>query len=109
MGRGSNGGMSDHEFIRAFQIEQRECEMSHDVAWRTIIVPDDRLGVLNIRLEAFEVGIPGAFEKPLCSYQTSWPNVQVMSFTSCLFNAAVRLTRLVEDSRRDLWNSAHGR
>jgi len=100
--------MSDHEMIRAFHIEQRECEAAHDVAWKTVIQPDNQRSVLRIRLEAYEVADPGVVEKPLAAYETTWPNAQVYSFTACLFNTAVKLTRLVEDSRRDEWKQAHG-
>jgi len=97
--RGS--AMSDHEMIKAFHIEQRDCELNHDVAWVTKCSPDDRRSVLNIRLEAWEVGDPYRTGQPLCAFETSWPNAQVYSFTACLFNAAVKLTRLVEDSLSD--------
>jgi hypothetical protein len=97
----SSSSMSDHEMIRAFHVEQRECELAHDVGWRTTITPDDRRSVLTIRLEAWEVGDPYSSGVPLAAFETSWPNAQVYSLTACLFNAAVKLTRLVEDSKRD--------
>lgn len=104
-----SSAMSDHEMIRAFHVEQRECELAHDVAWRTVIQPDDQRSVLTIRLEAYEVGRIGEREVPLAVYATSWPNAQVYSFTACLFNAAVKLTRLVEDTRADAWKLARAR
>lgn len=107
-GTGSSA-MSDHEMIRAFHIEQRSSEAAHDVAWRVLITPDDRRSVINIRLEAHEVGAPGEETKPLAAYVTSWPNAQVYSFTACLFNSAVKLTRLLEDTRVDLFKRAHAR
>lgn len=100
-------GMGDHEMIRAFHVEQRECELAHDVVWSTVIQPNDTRSVLDITLRAYEVGRIGEPEQPLCTYRTSWPNAQVYSFTACLFNAAVKLTRLVEDSKADEWKAAH--
>lgn len=94
--------MSDYEFIRAAQIEQRECEKAHDVAWKVSIGLDEQRSVLNIRLEARQIA-PNGLDEQLSAYSTQWPNAQVQTFPACLFQAAVRLTRLVEDSRRDEW------
>jgi hypothetical protein len=101
MQRKNGSVMSDHEMIRAYHREQRDCELNHDVGWITKCWPDDKRSVINIRLEAWEVGDPYAEGAPLAAFETSWPNAQVYSFTACLFNAAVKLTRLVEDSLRD--------
>lgn len=96
-----NAAMSDHEFIRAARIEQRECELAHDVAWRVRLGLDEKRSVVNIEMEAWEVA-EGPSESKLAAYSTSWPNAFVQTFPCCLFQAAVQLTRLVEDSKRDL-------
>jgi hypothetical protein len=92
--------MSDWEFIRAARIEQRECEQAHDVAWGVSLRMDNERSVINISMSAWEVG-PDLVDRRLAYYETSWPNANVQTFPCCLFQAAVRLTRLVEDSRRD--------
>lgn len=92
--------MSDYEFIRATQIEARECESAHDVAWNINLALDGRRSVINIRLEAREVDAEGG-DRQLAAYSTEWPNAYVQTFPACLFQAAIQLTRLVEDSRRD--------
>lgn len=100
MGRKIGGSLSDWEFIRAAQIERRECERAHDVAWKVVIGLGNPRSVVDICLEAYEPAAGGG-EELLCRYVTSWPNVQVQTFAACVFQAAVQLTRLVEDSRRD--------
>ena len=101
MGNLRKGAMSDHEFIRAARIEQRECELAHDVAWRVRLSLDHKRSVVNIDLEAWEIA-PDLSESKLAAYSTSWPNAYVQTFPCCLFQASVQLTRLVEDSKRDL-------
>lgn len=100
MGKRLGNAMGDWEFIRAAQIEARECETSYDVAIQRVIELDERRSVVRMRLTAHEVAPEGA-QAPLCAYETEWPNARVQSFTACLFQAHVQLTRLVEDSRRD--------
>jgi hypothetical protein len=100
MGTRRNAAMSDHEFIRAARIEQRECELAHDVAWRVSLGLDHKRSVVNIEMEAWEIA-EDLSESKLAAYSTSWPNAHVQTFPCCLFQAAVQLTRLVEDSKRD--------
>jgi hypothetical protein len=59
-----------------------------------------------VRMEALDLDNPRADLKPLCSATNVWPNEHIMSFAACLFRTSVSLTRLVEDSKRDLWNAA---
>jgi hypothetical protein len=91
---------SDWEFIRAARVEQRECEQAHDVAWEISLRMDNERSVIGIKMCAWEVG-PDLVDRRLACYETSWPNARVQTFPACLFQAAVSLTRLVEDSRRD--------
>ena len=100
MGNRSRGSMSDWEFIRAAQIERRECQAAHDCAWAIVLGLDEVRSVMRIQMTAYEVG-PAGEQVQLARYETSWPNAQVQTFTACLFQAAVSLTRLIEDSRRD--------
>lgn len=94
------GGQSDWEFIRAAQIEKRETEASHDVSIKLEMGLDSRRSVVVLRAVAFEVDIPGA-DRQLAAYQHEWPSAKVETFGAALFQTLVRLTRLVEDSRRD--------
>jgi hypothetical protein len=96
-----NGGMSDWEFIRAARVEQVECEQSHDVVIKVALAMDNTRSVINIRLDAWEVG-EDFRDVCVAAYETSWPNASVKSFTATLFQAFVQLTRLVEDSKRDV-------
>lgn len=100
MPKKANGGQSDWEYIRAAQVERRECQLAHNVAWSIGIHLDDVRSVVGISMVAWEIA-PGGDQVQLCRYATSWPNAQVQTFPACLFNAAVQLTRLVEDARRD--------
>jgi len=92
---------SDHEYIRAAQIELRELKQERGVHTDLSIVLSERLGVFSITLTAY-LGYGTAGQYKLCSYTAEWPNAHAQTFTTCLFNACVRLTRLVEDSLRSL-------
>lgn len=96
----SNGAHSDWEFIRAAQIERRECQQAHDVSIKLELGLDEVRSVILISAVAYEVAEMGQ-QVVLAKYVTSWPNAHVQTFTACLFQAAVKLTRLVEDCRRD--------
>lgn len=96
----ANGARSDWEFIRAAQIERRECQTAHNVHIELELGLDEVRSVILITAIAYEVAEMGQ-QVVLAKYATTWPNAQVQTFTACLFQAAVRLTRLVEDSRRD--------
>lgn len=96
----ANGARSDWEFIRAAQIERRECQSAHDVAVKLELGLDEVRSVISITAIAYEVAEMGE-QVVLAKYSTSWPNASVQTFTACLFQATVQLTRLVEDSRRD--------
>jgi hypothetical protein len=92
--------MSDWEFIRAAQVEKREMEGAHDVSVKLEMGLDSRRSVVVLRATAYEVDIPGA-DRQLAAYQHEWPSAKVETFGAALFQTLVRLTRLVEDSRRD--------
>lgn len=96
----SNGRLSDWEFIRATQVECRECQSAHDVAIKLELGLDAVRSVILISAVAYEVA-PLGQQVVLAKYTCSWPNAHVQTFTACLFQAAVKLNRLVEDSRRD--------
>lgn len=97
--RGGNG-RSDWEFIRAAQVEKREAETSHDVSIKLDIGLDSRRSIVVLRATAYEVDIPPG-EKRLAAYSHEWPSAKVETFGAAIFQTLVRLTRLIEDSRRD--------
>lgn len=96
---------ADTEFVRAYHIERRECEAAYDVQVVTTITTACRPDRVVIRMEANSLLVNDRHDKPLCSTTTVWPNEQVMSFAAALFRTSVSLTRLVEDSRADLWKA----
>lgn len=101
MGTKIKGGASDHEFLRAARVEKLECERNHNVTVSCVLWVDDTRSVLNVSVSAYKRGAE-AESPPLCRYEVSWPNCYVQSFTACLFQAHVKLHRLVEDSIRGL-------
>jgi len=96
----NRGAQSDWEFIRAAQIERRECQSAYDVAIKLELGLEELRSVISITASAYTVAEMGE-QALLCRYSTTWPNAQVQTFPACLFQAAVQLSRLVEDSRRD--------
>ena len=90
----------DYEYLRA-AIEQKEyTEREHDVVVTTTISLRRSPCVLLVRLEAQE-GRAKAADAKLCSYEVEWPNAGTYTWAATLFQAYVRLDRLVEDSRCD--------
>jgi hypothetical protein len=81
-------------------VEKRETEGAHDVAIKLDIGLDARRSVVVLRAVAYEVDIPGS-DKQLAAYTHEWPSAKVETFGAAVFQTLVRLTRLVEDSRRD--------
>lgn len=94
---------ADHEFVRSYHTERRECESAYEVHWVTSITTATRPDRVVVRMEAYLVDAPREDQKPLCATTTEWPNMVSMSFAACLFRTAVNLTRLVQDSCADLW------
>jgi hypothetical protein len=94
---------ADYEFIRAYHIERREAEAAFDVVITSSIVTATRPDRVLIRMEAVDTRVKLPNPKPLCAVERSWPDGREATFSVALFQTAVALTRLVEDSRRDLW------
>lgn len=103
MSRKTSNPFADSEFVRAFHVERRECEAAYEVKIVTSITTAIKPDRVQIRHEAMDLRVSGADSKPMCSYTMEWPNVQKMAFSAALFRSAVSMTRLVQDSRRDLW------
>jgi len=49
------GGQTDWEFIRAAQIERRECQREHHCTWVIGLGLDDLRSVVTIRVVAYEL------------------------------------------------------
>ena len=94
----------DYEYLRSLNIEKETCEIEHHVLVATTIGLRDSPYRLCVRIEAWDSDCPQEQQGPLCSYEAHWPNEQAISWTAFLFRSMVGLARLVEDSRRDLWN-----
>jgi len=93
----------DYEYLRSLNIEKEAVENEHHVLVATTISLRDSPYRLCVRLEAWDSDSPETQQGPLCSYEGHWPNEQAISWPAFLFRSMVGLSRLVEDSRRDLW------
>jgi hypothetical protein len=98
----SKGGnpYGDYEFLRAAMVQKEETERGHDVVVTTTISLRRSPCVLLVRVEAKEARAKDA-DRPLCSYEVEWPNAGTVGWCATLFQAYVKLDRLVEDSRTD--------
>ena len=91
-------GMGDYEMLRA-AIEQKEwCEREYNVVVRTTISLRSRPCVLVVSVEAQE-GRPALAQSHICSYEVEWPNAGTSSWPATLFQAYVKLDRMVEEFR----------
>lgn len=93
----------DYEYLRSAIKEKEVLEDEHDVLVTATIRLCGSPCSLRIRLEAWDKDQSPATQAPLCSYEVHWPNAGTLSWPATVFNAYVRLSRLVEDCRRDEW------
>jgi len=98
----SKGGSpyADSEFLRAAVTQKEHTENEHEVVVRTTISLRRSPCVLLVRVEAWEARKSLA-EKALAAYTVEWPNAGTVGWAATLFQAYVKLDRLVEDSRMD--------
>ena len=90
--------MGDYEMLRA-AVEQKEwTENEHSVVVATTITLRRSPCVLLVHIEAQETraGLKGAH---ICSYEVEWPNAGTYSWPATLFQAYVKLDRMVEEHR----------
>ena len=97
--KGGNG-RSDYEYLRSATEEKEHIENEHSVVVYTTMHLCSRPSVLVVRSEVREKG-QGISARPMCSYEGSWPNVNVVSWPAFLFQHFVKVGRLTEDARRD--------
>lgn len=79
-------------------------EDEYDVVVDATISLSARAGVLVVRLEARPKGQKDNGRK-VAGYQGEWPNANSISWPAFLFGAYVRLSRLVEDSLKEMWEN----
>ena len=101
MSNGKGKGNGDYEYLRAAVQQKEHTEREHNVVVRTTIRLRSSPCVLELRSEAFAKEYPET-QAPICCYEASWPNVQVVSWPAFLYQSAVKLDRLVEESRIDV-------
>lgn len=94
------GAYADSEFLRAAITQKEHTENEHSVVVRTTISLRRSPCVLLVRVEAWEAR-KSYSETALAAYTVEWPNAGTVGWTATLFQAYVKLDRLVEDSRRD--------
>lgn len=94
------GAYADSEFLRAAITQKEHTESEHAVLVVTTITLRRSPCVLVVSVEAFEAR-KGEREDHIALYQVEWPNAGTVGWTATLFQAYVKLDRLVEDSRRD--------
>lgn len=93
------GAYSDYELLRSYQdtIQYLEDDLCCDVG--TVVNLSAGRGRIGVRLEAYDAPVRVG-QGPLASYETAWPGPKAESWPACLYSAAMKLVRLVEDSRR---------
>ena len=101
-----SGANGDYEYLRSANIEKEDCEREHDVVVTTVICLRDSPHRLVVRIEAWGTRPEDSRSTPLCSFEAAWPNSYTIGWTGFLFNSYTKAARLVEDSRRDLWNDS---
>lgn len=100
MSRQTSGPYADSEFLRAAVAQKEHTENEHECVVRTTISLRRSPCVLLVRVEAWETR-KSYSEKALASYVVEWPNAGTVGWTATLFQAYVKLDRLVEDGRMD--------
>lgn len=96
-----NNPYADSEFLRAAVTQKEHTESEHSVVVDTVISLRRSPCVLVVRVSA-RSKLAQEADRELCSYTVEWPNAGTVSWTATLFQAYVKLDRLVEDSRMDL-------
>lgn len=90
----------DYEYLRAAITQKEHTENEHGLVVTTAISLRSSPCVLGVRVEAWTMGEQVA-QASICSWEGSWPNAQVVSWPAFLFQAYVKLDRLVEDCVTD--------
>lgn len=100
MSRKDSNPYADYEFLRSATTQKEYTEHEHDVVVRTAIALCRSPCVVVVRVEAYEAR-KGEAERLLAGYTCEWPNATTTGWTATLFQAYVKLDRLVEESRQE--------
>jgi hypothetical protein len=82
-------------FIRALYDDWRDVETEYQVKAICHLTCTSRRGVIQLYMAVYPMGT-GVTGTPLASYTTEYPTVAVQSFEAALYQAMVRLERLVD-------------
>jgi hypothetical protein len=94
------GPNSDYEYLRAAIVQEEHTSLEYDVVVASTISMRRSPYCLVYRIEGYAKEYPET-AAPICAYEATWPNVQVIGWCAFLFQCAVKFDQLVEDSRRD--------
>lgn len=91
---------ADHEYLHSAVVQKRSTENEYDCLVSTDISVHSTRCVLLVKVTAYEAVKQKALSK-IASYEFEWPNAGTVGWTASLFNAYVKLDRLVEESLMD--------
>jgi hypothetical protein len=100
MSNRTKGDQGEYEFTRAAYDELMDAGKRMGVEFNTFLEPADARGVWSLTVVAWKAMKDGG-DRRLCSYQSRWPNSQVMSFGAFLYGATHRLVRMLEQQQAD--------
>jgi hypothetical protein len=86
-------------FLRAFTDEWADIRADHDVELVMTISPTYRKGVLKLTIKAWAGGLVD-IGFPKAQYSVEYPTAAVASFEAALYQAMVRLQRVIEQQER---------
>lgn len=86
-------------FLRAFTDNWRDLELDYGVYITMRVQPASQKGVLEHRLSAWHEGERRG-TSPQAAYTATFPSAQAQTYEACLFQAIVRLGRILEQQRK---------
>lgn len=89
------GSSGEYAFTRAAYDEMRDSEVRYATKWSIDLGGTFQKGVWSLRVTA--VALTGDCEgRVVAAYEANWPNSQVGSFASFLYQCTHRVARMVE-------------
>jgi len=92
-------------FLRAFTDNWRDLELEYAVYITLRVEPSAQKGVLEHRLSAWHEGERRG-TSPQAAYTSTYPTAAVLTYEASLFQAVVRLGRILEQQRK--WPEGKG-
>ena len=86
-------------FLRAFTDAWRDLEIEEDCTLQVMLSPSGRKGIVEIKLTAYEIGAD-THTRVVARYSGEYPTAAIGSLEATLYQAVVRLERVVVDARR---------